>query len=199
MRPGALVILIVFSAAWALGCGDPPPSKYPTEPPRIESDTSLGAGDVIEVRVFQQEDMTATYSVSSQGTISFPLIGIVEVAGKAPGQLEAEIRRRLADGYLRDPQVSILVKEYTSRKVSVFGQVRRPGTLPFGDGMSIVAAISQAGGFTGMARRNAVTVTRKEEGKETKYTIPVEEIGKGSAPNFYLRPGDVIFVPERWY
>lgn len=199
MSAGPLRILAVFTTLWAVGCGDPPPSAYPTEPPRIQADTSLGAGDVIEVRVFQQPDMSAVYSVSSQGTISFPLIGEVEVAGQTPGQVESSIRGRLADGFLRDPQVSILVKEYNSRQVSVFGQVRKPGTLPFGDGMSIVAAISQAGGFTGMAKRNAVRVTRKGKGKESRFTIPVERIGKGSAPNFYLRPGDVIFVPERWY
>jgi polysaccharide export outer membrane protein len=93
----------------------------------------------------------------------------------------------------------VLVKEFNSRKVSVFGQVRKPGTMPYGDGMTIVEAVSQAGGFTGMARRNAVTVTRKREGKEIKYTVPVEKIGEGSAANFYLRPGDVVFVPERWY
>jgi polysaccharide export outer membrane protein len=189
-----LVIVLVVA-----GCGDPPASSYPTEPPRIEADATLGPGDVIEIRVFQQEDMSAPYSVSAQGTIAFPLIGNVAIAGKTPAQVETDIRDRLAGGYLRSPQVSVLVKEFNSRKVSVFGQVRKPGTMPYGDGMTIVEAVSQAGGFTGMARRNAVTVTRKREGKEIKYTVPVEKIGEGSAANFYLRPGDVVFVPERWY
>lgn len=194
MRAPWLVIL-----ATSFACGDPPPSSYPTQPPKIESDTTLGPGDVIEVRVFQQEDMSAPYSVSAQGTISFPLIGSVAIAGKTPAQVETEIRTRLADGYLRSPQVSILVKEFNSRKISVFGQVRKPGTMPYGEGMTIIEAVSQAGGFTGMAKRNAVRVSRKRDGEEIKYTVPVEKIGQGSAANFYLRPGDVVFVPERWY
>ncbi len=160
---------------------------------------------MFEIRVFNQAEMSNAYSVSAQGTIQFPLIGDVAVSGKTPEEVEIDIRDRLADGYLKNPQVSILVKEIRSRKVSVFGQVRRPGTLSFSDGMTIVEAVSQAGGFTGMAKKNGVTVTRQteeQEGaktKEEKYTVPVERIGKGSAANFYLRPGDVIFVPERWY
>jgi polysaccharide export outer membrane protein len=182
------------------GCGDDPPINYPTEPPEIESDTRLGPGDVIEIRVFQQEDMTAPYTVSSQGTITFPLIGAVTVNDKTPAQLETEIRARLADGYLRDPQVSVLIKEANSRKIDVFGQVRRPGSLAFRDGMTITEAISSAGGFTGMAKRNSVRVTRRDDDeREDKYVLPVENIGEGSAPNFYLRPGDVIYVPERLF
>lgn len=196
MRLGLAAIIAALNAA---ACGDPPPINYPTDPPEIESDTRLGPGDVIEIRVFQQEDMTAPYTVSSQGTIRFPLIGQVTVNDKTPGQLETELRDRLADGYLRDPQVSVQVKEYNSRKIDIFGQVRRPGSLPFRDNMTITEAISSAGGFTGMARRNSVRVTRRHQDREDKFVLPVENIGKGSAPNFYLRPGDVIYVPERLF
>lgn len=191
---------LLIAALLAAACGESTPINYPTEPPEIESDTRLGPGDVIEVRVFQQEDMTAPYVVSSQGTITFPLIGQVTVNDKTPAQLEGEIRERLADGYLRDPQVSVLVKESKSRKIDVFGQVRRPGSMPFRDGMTITEAVSSAGGFTGMAKRNSVRVTRRgEDDREDKFVLPVENIGKGSAPNFYLRPGDVIYVPERLF
>ena len=186
--------LLLLGVIVATGCGESTPINYPTDPPEIESDTRLGAGDVIEIRVFQQEDMTAPYTVSSQGTITFPLIGAVTVADKTPVQLETEIRERLADGYLRDPQVSVLVKQSNSRKIDVFGQVRRPGSLAFRDGMTITEAISSAGGFTGMAKRNSVRVTRPDEKRahEDKFVLPVERIGKGSAPNFYLRPGDEL-------
>lgn len=192
----ALAVILALVA----GCSDTPPTNYPTAPPAVESDTRLGPGDVIEIRVFQQEDMTAPYTVSSQGTITFPLIGLVQASDKTPSQLETEIRDRLADGYLRDPQVSILVKESNSRKIDIFGQVRRPGSLSFRDGMTITEAISSAGGFTGMAKRNSVRVTRRDDDdRETKFVLPVESIGKGSAPNFYLRPGDVVYVPERLF
>lgn len=189
--------LLTLALLAAVACGDPPPSEYPSQQV-ADGDTSLGPGDLFEVRVFRQEDLSGPYNVSSEGKISFPLIGMVQVSGRTPSQVEAEIRDRLADGYLKNPQVSVLVKEYRSKKVSVFGQVQKPGTLSFADGMTIVEAISQAGGFTDMARKNAVTVTRpgKDE-KNAKYTIPVESIGQGSAENFFIRPGDVIFVPRR--
>ena len=177
-------------------CGDPPPSRYPEQQVYVE-DTTLGPGDIFEVRVFRQKDLSGTYSVSSEGTISFPLIGDVAVNGKTPVEVERAIRDGLAAGYLRDPQVSVLVKEYNSKKVSVFGQVRKPGTLPYAAGMTVVDAVAQAGGFADLARKNAVSVTRLENGKKKNYIIPVESIGQGKADNFFLRPGDTVFVPRR--
>lgn len=189
------VCLVVFVAT-AAACGDPPPSDYPTQQVYLE-DTTLGPGDIFEVRVFRQKDLTGIYSVSSEGTIAFPLVGLVEVVGKTPVEVERTLRKLLADGYLRDPQVSIWVKEYRSKKVSVFGQVRNPGTLPFAEGMTVVEAVAQAGGFTNLARKNGVTITRVVGKKKTAYTVPVESIGQGRANNFFMRPGDVVFVPRR--
>lgn len=191
-------ILILFLAGALLnGCGDPPPSKYPTQQTSYVEDTTFAPGDMFEVRVYRQDQMSNKYRVNSAGTIVFPLIGTVEVAGKTPAQVETEIRDRLADGYLRDPQVSILVSDFGSKTLSVFGEVRSPGTFQFRDKMTIIDAVSQAGGLTPMAKKNAVTVTRVEEGSKRRYTVPVEDIGKGKAPNFQVRPGDVVFVPER--
>ena len=189
-------VLLVVLAGALVACGDPPPSEYPTQEIYVE-DTTLGPGDIFDIRVYQQDALTNTYSASAEGTITFPHIGEVIVSGKTPAELEKEIRKRLSDGYFRDPQVSILVKEYKSKKVSVFGQVRHPGTLAFTEGMTVVEAVSQAGGFTAMARKNAVTITRVIDSKATKYTVPVESIGKGKASNFYMRPGDTVFVPDR--
>lgn len=190
---------VALTLALAAACGSPPPSDYPTQAVHIE-DTTLGPGDVFEVRVYQQEEMSSTYSASTEGTISFPLIGDVTITGKTPAQLESELRKRLAEGYLKNPQVSVFVKEYKSKKIAVLGEVREPGTLSFTDGMTIMEAISQAGGFTGMARKNSVTVTRVEpKQKKQRYTVPVEDIGKGQARNFFVRPGDVVFVPERLF
>ncbi|WP_428267996.1 polysaccharide biosynthesis/export family protein [Haliangium sp.] len=178
------------------GCGDPPPSEYPTQQVYVE-DTTLGPGDVFDVRVFRQDDMSGTYSVSAEGTISFPLVGTVEVAGRTPAEVERTLRERLADGFLKNPQVSVLVKEYKSKKVSVFGEVKKPGTLLYSEGMTVVEAVAQAGGFTDLARKNAVTVTRTLAGEKTNYTVPVQDIGRGQADNFFVRPGDVVFVPRR--
>ncbi|MBZ0232811.1 MAG: polysaccharide export protein [Deltaproteobacteria bacterium] len=199
-------VAALVMALLVLGCSgfrDPPPSKYPTQEVYIE-DTTLGPQDVFEVRVFRHDDMSKLYEVSEEGTINFPEIGLVDVGGKTPAQVEQEIQARLADGYLVNPTVSILVKEYKSKTISVLGQVRKPTTIPYAAGISIVDAISQAGGFTPMARKNAVTVTRvsptPDDAKKTlAFTVPVESIASGKAKPFFLRPGDTIFVPERWY
>ncbi len=204
MPPARLLLVIsVALAALVAGCGlfrDPPPSKYESQPV-FEEDTTLGPRDVFVVRVFKHEDMSGEYAVSEEGTINFPEIGVVEVAGRTPAQVEQEIQTRLADGYLVNPTVSVLVKEYKSKTVSVLGQVRKPSVVNYVSGLSIVDAISQAGGFTPMARKNAVKVTRKGKGDAPteSFTVPVESIANGKANDFYLRPGDTVFVPERWY
>lgn len=186
-----LVSLLVLA-----GCGDPPPSEYPAQRVHVE-DTTLGVGDAFEVRVFRQDDLTSKYEVSSDGTISFPMIGTVAVVGKTPVAVEREIRDRLADGYLKNPQVSVLVLARKSKRITVFGQIKTSGTLAFSEGMTVVDAIAQAGGFTQMARKNAVRVTRTVGDEKKEYIIPVERIGQGKAQNFFVRPGDVVFVPRR--
>ena len=122
--------------------------------------STLGPGDVFEVKVFQEKDLSGVYRVSSAGKINFPLIGYVDVAGLTPSEVANKLAALLEKDYLRNPQVDVFVKEYNSKKISVFGQVAKPGTFPYEEGMSVVEAISRAGGFTSMARTNDTTVTR---------------------------------------
>src|SRR6266540_3782318 len=113
-------LFVLATAMLAIACGrfrDPAPSKYPTQEVYAE-DTTLGAQDVFEVRVFRHDEMSKTYEVSEEGTINFPEIGLVQVGGKTPAQVEQDIQTRLADGYLVNPTVSILVKEYKSKTIS---------------------------------------------------------------------------------
>jgi len=197
----ALVLLFALT-----GCHlfkDPAPSNYSSQEVYKE-DTTIGARDVFDVKVFRHDEMSGTYSVSDDGTINFPEIGVVTVLGKTPDAVALEIQQKLADGYLVNPSVSVLVKEYKSKSISILGQVRKPTTIQYSAGLSIVDAISQAGGFTQMAHKNAVKVTRNETGPDGKqkpisYTVPVESIASGSAKPFFLRPGDNVYVPERWY
>ncbi|HKA86231.1 MAG TPA: polysaccharide biosynthesis/export family protein [Haliangiales bacterium] len=179
------------------GCADAAGGPYPTSGPPPAADSAVGPGDVFDVRVYGEAALTAAYEVAVDGTINFPLIGVVEVAGKTPPQIEREIETRLADGYIKRPSVSVRVTDYRSRRVSVFGQVRSPGTFPYTENMSIVEVISRAGGFTAMAKKNSVRVTRGTGATTERIEVAVEEIGQGKAPNFLLRPGDVVFVPER--
>lgn len=187
-----LVILAVIGAL--LGCGDDPPVVYPTAAPFDDAKLVLGPGDKLELTIFYgAKDSKATYTLDGAGQMEVQFIGTVAANGKTKKQVQQEIQSRLADGYLKDPVVALTVVEINSLKCTVSGQVTRNGNIRFTPGMTIVEAIAQSGGFTPLARKNMVQVTR---GKET-YKIPVEMIAEGKRPNFPMMPGDEVFVPER--
>jgi len=158
--------------------------------------STLGPGDVVEVRVFQEPELSGVFQVGNEGDIVFPLCKRVLVGGLTANGAAETIRACLAERYMRDPQVSVLVKEYNSKKVFVFGEVQKPGTFPYQDGMSVVQAVTLAGGFTKTAAQNATSVTRRVGGTETKIKVSVQDIALGRAPNFTLEPGDIVYVPE---
>ncbi len=161
---------------------------------------ALGPGDLFEVRVFGEADLSGPYRLSSDGTIDYPLIGQMKLEGLDPHQAAAEIAKRLAEKYLKHPQVSILVKEQISRKITVTGKVQKPGNYPFVSNMTIVEAIAAAGGFTDLAKRTAVRLTRTgSDGMQSTDEIDVKAISNGEQPNVPVRPGDIIEVPERLY
>ncbi len=181
-----------------VACGDNPPAVYPTVAPIDDQQLTLGPNDKIEVVVYSGTRQTkAAYVLDPSGGIEVQYIGTVEARGKTPKDVQAEIQHRLADGYLVDPIVSITILEINSRKLSVLGQVNKSGTIKFTPGMTITEAIAQSGGFSPMARKNMVKVTRVVGGKAEIYKIPVERIAEGSRPNFPMMPGDEVFVPER--
>ncbi len=95
--------------------------------------------------------------------------------------------------------MTVLIREYNSKKIFVFGEVQKPGTFPYEGDMSIIQAITLAGGFTKQGSRNGTNVTRLVNGKEQKIRVPVEDIGVGRERNFMLQPGDIIFVPESFF
>jgi len=158
----------------------------------------LGPGDKLELVVYYgSHELRAQYMLDSAGDIEVQFIGSVDAAGKTSRLVQDEIQKRLSDGYLKDPIVSITVLEINSQKLSVFGQVARSGSVKFSPGMTITEAIANSGGFSPMARKNLVKVTRVVSGKKEIYKIPVEMIAEGSRPNFPVMPGDEVFVPER--
>lgn len=184
-----------------LGCGAP--ARVPTPPDvpdraEVQAGARLGSGDVVEVRVYQEKDLSGLYRLASDGTFRFPLVGDVKAEGMTPGELGELLTSRLKDGYLRDPQVSVLVKEFNSKKIFVLGMVARPGTFPYEDNMTIVQAVTLAGGLTPQAEKNGLVLTRTVGGEEVKLVVPLERIGLGREANVVLQPGDIIFVPESW-
>lgn len=167
-------------------------------PPMPSQDTTLGVGDVFDVRIYGEKDLSGTYMVAQDGTIDFPLVGSLHVEGLEPPAVAELLASKLESGkILKDPQVSILVREYKSKQVSIVGAVSKPGSYAMQPGMTVIQAISQAGGFTALANRNSTTVTRRVGGKLVRYEVPAGDIQEGTAQDFRLQNGDIVYVPER--
>src|SRR5262249_8340035 len=147
------------------------------------SDTSLGPCDVFDVRVYDEGQLSGTYRVSADGNINFPLIGAIQILGTTPSAAAKLIEGRLAQGFLRNPQVSIFVKEYNSKKISVLGQVSKPGTFTYTDSMTVVEAVTLAGGFTPIAAKNDTMITRQESGAKKTVNARVDSISEGKERN----------------
>ena len=165
----------------------------------VSRGSTLGPGDLVEVRVFQEADLSGAYRLSPEGTVDYPLCGKVALGAMTSSQAADALTTCLANGYLRKPQVSVLIREYNSKKIFVFGEVQKPGTFPYEENMSIVQAVTLAGGFTKVASKNSTQVTRSVDGLEKKIRVPVEDIGNGRERNFSLKPGDIVFVPESFF
>jgi protein involved in polysaccharide export with SLBB domain len=175
-------------------CG---PASTPVLPPVSTAGTQeLGPGDVIEIRVTDQEALSGEYEVGEDGYIRFPWIENVEVAGHTRGEIAEIIESELADGWLRQPQVSVRVLDRQNREVSVLGQVNEPGSYPFKERLTLVQAISLAGGMNPLAQAKRVKLIRETaEGTKT-YEIDVREILESKRADLPLEPGDIVFVPE---
>lgn len=171
----------------------------PTHLPPVRVDTSVGPRDEFEVRVMGQLDLSGIYQVAGDGSIDFPLVGRVLVGGLQPQEIQTAIRQSLVDLRLfRDPQVTVRVTQYRSKKVSVLGQVQRPGVFDWLEGMTLMNAIALAGGFGPMAERNLTSLTRvNPDGSEVSAVVPAEEVEEGRQPDLLLQPNDRVSVPQR--
>jgi protein involved in polysaccharide export with SLBB domain len=201
MRVSLAAVLLVLVA-----CGGPPPETRalpPALPPTPDrtallQGALLGVGDVVEVRVYEEKELSGLFRVAADGSFQYPLVGRVPALGMTPGALSEHLTERLKQGFLRSPQVTVFVKESNSKKIFVLGEVQKPGTFPFENSMTVVQAITLAGGFKDLADKNRTVVTRVVDGTEKKFVVPVEAIGLGREQNVLLQPGDIVFVPETW-
>lgn len=174
------------------------------EPPTKEAPYKLGVDDRVQVAVWRNPDLSVEVPVRPDGKISVPLIGDVQAAGLTPMEVAASIKSKLAY-FIRDPYVSIIVTdlqshEYLSR-VRVTGAVRNPQSIPYRHGMTVLDAVLAAGGINDFAAPNRTRVHRKEKNKVEVIPIHLGTIMTkgGLDSNIYVKPGDVISVPERLF
>lgn len=198
VRPSMRLVVALVGVSLVGGC----PAQTQTfvnVAPVVASgdDLTLGPGDTFDVRVFGEAELSGTYRVDPDGTINYPLVGTLKVEGLQPRATAELIAQKLSEKYLRHPQVSILVREQPSKKINVFGHVAKPGGYPYIQGMTVVDAITVAGGFTPYAKKNNVTITCTVGGRESKMEhVPVQDISEGKATNVPLQPGCIVTVLE---
>jgi len=158
----------------------------------------IGRQDLLEVRVFDLEELDQTVRVSDDGSITLPLLGRLAVAGLTKGELEGLIARLLEERFVRDPQVTLFVKDYESRKVAVSGAVRSPATYEMLGDKTLLEMISLAGGLDGDLGKEIVIFRRRADGATDRVAIDLEGLVYGADPalNLTILPGDIIYVPE---
>ncbi len=179
-----------------LGCAARPGAPIDLPPP-VEV-TSLGEGDVFELHIVGEDKLPDTFTVARDGTADLPYIQRVKVAGLEPQQVAELVRQRLVEEQiLTRPSVSVSIKEYNSKRVVVLGEVQRPGSLALEPGMTLLRAISMAGGFTAMANRNKVTVRRKVGETVRVVRISVEDIMSNAIGDVPLQAGDSVNIEQR--
>jgi protein involved in polysaccharide export with SLBB domain len=146
----------------------------------------LGPGDKIKVTVFGQPNMSGQFSIAGDGNVSLPFIGSVNAGGQTIRQLESLIIDRLQPDYLKNPRVSVEVLNF--RPFDIIGEVQKPGSYPYRNGMTVLNAVAMAGGFTYRAKEDRFRIRRAASGQ-------FEKAGR----NTVVLPGDVIEVLERWF
>jgi polysaccharide biosynthesis/export protein len=188
-----LVALMLPLAPLAIGGCAHHSSAVPSEPEANEY--TIGREDVLEIAVWKDTALTTTAPVRPDGRVSVPMIGDVEADGRTPRQIAGEIQKRL-EPFVKEPVVSVIVREVNSRKVAVVGEVAHPGVYTMRGSMSLLQAVAQAGGTTEFASKgSAVLIRRGKDGKERRYSVDLERAVDGDDGVPMLKAGDTLYVP----
>ena len=204
-RVASLAWLLFFAAAALVSAQAVPPQAG-----QPSGEYLIGAQDVLTVTVWDSPDLTGKYTVETDGSFTFPLIGRIKAGGLTLRQLEAELRKKLADGYFKNPQVSVAVESYRSQRIFIVGEVRSPGTYPLTGDMTLIEAIARAGSTTPNASAEAVivrapagkaaqgpTLPDQKKGAAVTQRVNLRDLQSGAlTQSIALRDGDTIYVPR---
>jgi protein involved in polysaccharide export with SLBB domain len=165
------------SAAPAMAGADGAPQNY-----------RLGPSDRVTISVYGEDDLSREYTISPGGMVSLPLIGDVAAKGRTADDLRDEIQHRLANGFLNNPTVTVMISGF--RNFYILGEVNKPGAYPYESGLTVTQAVAEAAGFTYRAAKRYVFVKHEGESKETRMVI---------SPDMLVSPGDTIRLGERYF
>jgi polysaccharide export outer membrane protein len=168
----------------------------PSQGPQVDVEYKIGPQDMLQIDVWKEPEISRLVPVRPDGKITLPLLNDVQAAGLTPMELAAVISDGLKK-YINNPQVTVSVSTINSRRVYVTGEVTKPGAFPMLPNMTILQALTSAGGFTQFAKIKSIYVLRVEGGKQTKVPFNYKAVVEGKKPeeNIELQPGDTVVVP----
>lgn len=156
----------------------------------------IGAGDIVEMRMFGQPDMNTQGFVSDSGEISLPLLGVVDIGDLTPNAAQSRIESAYRErGFFRDPQISLTLVEHRSQQVAVLGAVNQPGRFSLASRTTLLDALAEAGGITARGARTVVVIRGDDQNRE-RVDIDALVTGGNVATDDVLHAGDTIYVPQ---
>ena len=207
-----IVATFALMLAAAPRAAQAPPSPAPAQAMAAVADGQanyvVGSEDILAVTVFNEVQLSGRYRVENDGHFSYPFLGRVKAGGATVAEVASRLRSRLADGYLRNPQVTVEVEQFRSQSVFVIGEVRTPGKYMLSGAVSLIEALAQAGSVTQQAGGEVLILHPRDGARGTGVTTPersdadvqrvnLHEIEKGRlSRNVTIRDGDTIFVPK---
>ena len=208
MRLTILTLTLLLTAA--LRAQAPVPQAVAATPVgESQANYVVGPEDILAVTVFNEAQLSGRYRVENDGHFSYPFLGRVKAGGATVAEVAATLKGRLADGYLRNPQVTVEVEQFRSQSVFVIGEVRSPGKYMLSGAVSLIEALAQAGSVTPQAggevlilhpkdgARGARAATMPERGDADVQRVNLHEIETGQlSRNVIIRDGDTLFVPK---
>ena len=202
LRLGIAAAMLCIGAAPLVA--QTPPTVAPPAKPATQQSTSvdvppeyvIGPQDVLGIVFWRDADMTGDVTVRPDGRITLPLIGDLTAAGVSPDALQALILKA-ATKVLKDPNVTVVIRQINSRKVFITGQVQTPGPHVLAGPLTVMQLISMAGGLNEYAKKKEITIIRTENGQPRVFQFNYNDVSKGKnlATNILLKPGDTVVVP----
>lgn len=161
------------------------------------SANAINVGDKLNIQVYQEPDLSGSFTVDSAGEVNFPLLGQVYSQGLTLDELKSFIEEKLSAEYLVNPQLKVEFEASPNKAISVLGQVAAPGNYIYTPNLSLIKLISQVGGFAPEALTDEIQIVRTQaDGKKSTFKVDMDKIIKEAEPDFSLEPGDIVYVEK---
>lgn len=157
-------------------------------------DYRIGAADLLDVKVFQADELSRAVRVDAHGNITLPLVGKIPVAGLTQSEAEQKLASIMQQNLLQNPQVTVFIKEYTSQRVTLEGEFKKPGVYPIAGQTTVLQAIAMAAGPSDLAATDKAVLFRRQGAQSKAYLVDLNAIRNGQIPDPYVRNDDRIVM-----